>query len=65
MADLVNLRDRMNAKQTGQTEYFARMNLSGRMIPVMVGAVEELRAVGADNDEIIRFLRMPIEEMGG
>ena len=55
----------MNAKQAGQTEYFARMDLIGRMIPVMVGAVEELREVGADNDEIVRFLRATIEEMGG
>jgi hypothetical protein len=37
---------------------FARMDLIGRMIPVMVGAVEELRAVGADNDLIVRFLRL-------
>jgi hypothetical protein len=65
MAYFVNLRDRMNAKQTQQTEYFARMDLIGRMIPVMVGAVEELREVGADNDEIVRFLRTTIEEMGG
>ena len=65
MADFVKLRDRMNAKQAEQTEYFARIDLIGRMIPVMVGAVEELRAVGADNDQIVRFLRATIEEMGG
>jgi len=48
MADLVNLGDRLKAKQAEQTEYFERMDLTAKMIPVMVEAIDKMRAIGAD-----------------
>ena len=63
MADLVNLGDRLKAKQAEQTEYFERMDLTAKMIPVMVEAIDKMRAIGADRDHLILFLQATIEEL--
>jgi hypothetical protein len=64
MADLVNLGDRLRAKQAEQTKYFERLDLTAKMIPVMVEAVEKMKAMGADRDHLILFLQATIEELG-
>ena len=63
MADIVNLQDRLKAKQDEDARYLERMDLTSRMIPVMVEAVGKLGAMGADRDHIIRFLQATIEEL--
>ena len=63
MADLVNLGDRLKAKQAEQTKYFERMDLTAKMIPVMVEAIDKMRAIGADRDHLILFLQATIEEL--
>jgi hypothetical protein len=59
MADIVNFQDRLDKR----TEYFDRMDLTAKMIPVMVEAVGKFRAMGADRDHMIRFLQATIEEL--
>ena len=63
MADLVDFRDRLEAKQRAQTEFFERMDLTTEMIPVMVEAVDKMRKLGASYDHIVRFLHATIEEL--
>jgi hypothetical protein len=41
------------------------MDLTAKMIPVMVEAVGKLRTMGADRHHIIRFLQATIEELWG
>ena len=59
MAEFVNFQDRLDKR----TAYFERMDLTAKMIPVMVEAVGKLGAMGADRDHIIRFLQATIEEL--
>ena len=63
MATFVNLGDRLKAKQAEQTKYFERMDLTAKMIPVMVEAIDKMRAIGADRDHLILFLQATIEEL--
>jgi len=44
MADIVNFQDRLDKK----TKYFERMDLTAKMVPVMVEAVGKMRTMGAD-----------------
>jgi hypothetical protein len=60
MADIFSFQDRLDKK----TQYFERMDLTAKMIPVMVEAVGKMRAMGAGRDHIIRFLQATIEELG-
>ncbi len=60
MADIVNFQDRLDKK----TKYFERMDLTAKMVPVMVEAVGKMRTMGADRDHVIRFLQATIEELG-
>jgi hypothetical protein len=53
MADIVNFQDRLDKK----TKYFERMDLTAKMVPVMVEAVGKMRTMGADRDHVIRFLQ--------
>ncbi len=39
------------------------MDLTAKMIPVMVEAIDKMRAIGADRDHLILFLRATIEEL--
>jgi hypothetical protein len=57
MADLVNLQDRLKAKQDEDAKYLERMNLTAKMIPVMVETVEKFTSMGASPDHIVRFLQ--------
>jgi hypothetical protein len=59
MADIVSFQDGLDKR----TEYFERMDLTAKMIPVMVEAVDKLRSMGADRDHIVRFLQATIEEL--
>ena len=59
MAEIVSFQDRLDKR----TEYFDRMDLTAKMIPVMVEAVGKMRAMGAGHDHIIRFLQATIEEL--
>ena len=63
MADIVNLQDRLKAKQDEDARYLERMDLTSRMIPVMVEAIDKMRAIGADRDHLILFLQATIEEL--
>ena len=48
-----------------QAETFARLDRTAEMARVMVTAVNQFRALGADDAHIIRFLRDVLEEMTG
>ena len=63
MADLVNLQDRLKAKQHEVVKYLERMDLTAKMIPVMVETVEKFTSMGASPDHIVRFLQTTIEEI--
>ncbi len=63
MADLVNLQERLNAKRAEDAKYLERMDLTSEMIPVMVETVEKMRPMGAERDQVIRFLQATIEEL--
>ena len=39
------------------------MDLTSEMIPVMVETVEKMRPMGAERDQVIRFLQATIEEL--
>jgi hypothetical protein len=57
MADIVNLGDKLKA----QREATARLDLTAKMIPIMVETVEKFAAIGAKPDHIVRFLQGTIE----
>ncbi len=63
MADLVNLQERLNAKRAEDAKYLERMDLTSEMIPVMVETVEKMRPMGAERDQVIRFLQATIKEL--
>jgi hypothetical protein len=63
MADIVNLQDRLKAKQDEDAKYLERMDLTSRMIPVMVETVEKFASMGASPGHIIRFLQATIDEI--
>ena len=59
MADIVNLGDRLKS----QREATARLDLTAKMIPIMVETVEKFAAIGAKPDHIVRFLQATIDEI--
>ena len=59
MADIVNLSDNLKA----QREESARMDLTAKMIPIMVETVEKFSAMGATPEHIARFLQATIQEI--
>ena len=59
MADIVNLSDNLKA----QREESARMDLTAKMIPIMVETVEKFSAMGATPEHIARFLQVTIQEI--
>ena len=59
MADIVNLGDKLKA----QREATARLDLTAKMIPIMVETVEKFAAIGAKPDHIVRFLQATIDEI--
>jgi hypothetical protein len=59
MADIVNLGDKLNA----QREETARLDLTAKMIPIMVETVEKFSAMGATPEHIARFLQATINEI--
>jgi hypothetical protein len=59
MADIVNLVDKLKA----QHEEAARLDLTAKMIPIMVQTVEKFAAMGAKPDHIVRFLQATIDEI--
>ncbi len=61
MADIVNIGDKLKA----QREETARLDLTAKMIPVMVETVERFAAMGAKPDHIVRFLQATIDEING
>jgi hypothetical protein len=63
MADIVNLQDRLKAKQDEDARYLERMDLTSRMIPVMVETVEKFASMGASPGRIVRFLQATIDEI--
>jgi hypothetical protein len=63
MADLIDFGARLKASQKEQTQHLRRVDLTAKMIPVMVAAVEKMRTLGADDDHIERFLRAAIDEL--
>jgi hypothetical protein len=63
MADIVNLNDRLKAQREEDAKYAARMELTAKMIPVMVETVEKFNAMGASPEHIVRFLQAVIDEI--
>jgi hypothetical protein len=63
MADSVDFRARLRARQTKDTEYLERLDLTAKMIPVMVETVETFTHMGASREHIVRLLRATIEEL--
>ena len=59
MADIVNLGDKLKA----QREETARLDLTAKMIPIMVETVEKFTAMSARPDHIVRFLQATIDEI--
>ena len=61
MANVVNLGDKLKAK----AEETALLDLTAKMIPIMVETVDKFTAMGAKPDHIVRFLQATIEELRG
>ncbi len=61
MADIVNLGDR--AQREADVRYAARMDLTAKMIPVMIQTMDKFHAMGASPDHIVRFLQATIDEI--
>lgn len=59
MADIVNLGDKLKAQQ----EETARLDLTTKMIPIMVETVQRFSAMGATPELIARFLQATIDEI--
>jgi hypothetical protein len=59
MADIVNLDDKLRA----QREDIARLDLTAKMIPIMVETVEKFIVMGAKPELIVRFLQATIDEI--
>jgi hypothetical protein len=59
MANVVNLFDKMKA----QREATERLDLTAKMIPIMVETVEKFAAMGAKPNHIVRFLQATIDEI--
>jgi hypothetical protein len=59
MVDIVNLGDKLEA----QREATARLDLTAKMIPIMVETVEKFIVMGAKPDHIVRFLQATIDEI--
>ena len=59
MADIVNLGDKLKA----QREETARMDLTAKMIPIMVETIDKFSAMGATPEHIARFLQATIDEI--
>jgi hypothetical protein len=63
MADLVNFQDRLKAKQHEDAKYLDRMDLTSRMIPVMVEMVQSFTKMGASPEHVVLLLQATIDEM--
>jgi hypothetical protein len=63
MADLVNFQDRLKAKQHEDAKYLERMDLTSRMIPVMVEMVQSFTKMGASPEHVVLVLQATIDEM--
>jgi hypothetical protein len=63
MTNLVNLQERLKAKQDEHARYLERMDLTSRMIPVMVETVEKFISMGASRSHVVRFLQATIDEI--
>ena len=63
MAYIVNLQDRLKAKRDEDAEYLERIDLTSRMIPLMVETVEKFASMGASPGHIVRFLHATIDEI--
>lgn len=61
MADLVNFQDRLKAKQHEDAKYLERMDLTSKMIPVMVDMVQNFASMGASPEHVVLFLQATIE----
>lgn len=59
MADIVNLGDKLRARR----EETARLDLTAKMIPVMVETVDKFTAMGASSEHIVWFLQATIEDL--
>jgi hypothetical protein len=49
--------------QRAQQEETARIELTAKMIPIMVETVERFTAMGASPEHIVRFLQATIDEI--
>lgn len=65
MVDLVNFQERLRAKHAEDQKYLERLDLTAKMIPVMVETVETFTHMGASREHIVRFLQATIEELRG
>jgi hypothetical protein len=63
MANIVNLGDKLGDKLKAQREATARLDLTAKMIPIMVETVEKFAAIGAKPDHIVRFLQATIDKI--
>jgi hypothetical protein len=65
MVDLVDFHERLRAKQAEDRKYLERLDLTAKMIPVMVETVETFAHMGACREHIVLFLQATIEELQG
>jgi len=57
--------EKLEAKHREKNDVSDSMDLTMKMIPVMVRAVDEMRSLGASDDKILRFLYATIDELQG
>jgi hypothetical protein len=63
MADIVNLGDKLKAQREEAAKYDAALDLTAKMIPVMIQTVDKFHAMGASPEHIVRFLQATIDEI--
>jgi hypothetical protein len=63
MVDPTNFHERLKARQAEDRIYLERLDLTAKMIPVMVETVETFTQMGASRQHIVRFLQATIEEL--
>ena len=59
VTEIDDLGDKLKARR----EETARMDLTAKMIPIMVETIDKFSAMGATPEHIARFLQAPIDEI--
>jgi hypothetical protein len=63
MADIVKLDGKSKAQREEDAKHAAAMDLTAKMIPVMIHTMDLFYAMGASREHIVRFLQATIDEI--